>query len=76
MWPQQKCTGQIWIRPVEYLSAEVSGPSEVLWFAGKLIYLRTLDNITFSVYQRWFSAYASIFCFIPKILNCKLALRS
>ena len=32
---EQKDTRQIWIRPIEYSSAEVSGPSEVPWFVGK-----------------------------------------
>ena len=36
--PQQKQTRQIWIRLVEYSSAEVSDPSEVPRFVGKLFF--------------------------------------
>ena len=35
--PRQKRTRQIWIRLIEYSSAEVSGPSEVPRIDGKLI---------------------------------------
>ena len=36
-------TKQNWIRVVKYLSAKVSGPSDVSWLAGKLII--ALDKI-------------------------------
>ena len=35
---EQNYTRQIWIRLVEYSCAEVSDPSEVPWFDGKLIF--------------------------------------
>ena len=37
-WPEQKCTQQIWICLVKYSSSEVSDPSEVLRFVGKLFF--------------------------------------
>ena len=49
-----KYTREIWIRLVDHSSSEVSGPSEVSQFVGKLIFLisygsqadlRALDNI-------------------------------
>ena len=35
---KQKCIRQIWIRLVEYSSAEVSDPPDVPQFDGKLIF--------------------------------------
>ena len=39
IWSQQKYIRKIWIRLAEYLSAEVSDPSEVPWMVGNFFLL-------------------------------------